>query len=460
MKIENLLLSTLKESPENKLLYKPITEDDPATIKTAEGIRQEGVLVPFVVTADRYVVSGHRRYVAAGMAGLESVPCEMLKFRRGDSPEHNEKLLRLIKLYNDQRVKNREEVLREILVDIDERQAVEQLVARRARKRRIKMEEMEIRPGIARSEISKAKFPLLHAIQRVIHELWEFLPLTVRLIFYQLLNDPPLIHASKPDSFFGNNKASYRALAELVTRARYEGDIDFEDIHDPTRPTIEWARHANVQSFYDQELDEFLVDYPRDLMQTQPDHIEIVFEKNTLENIVTPVAAEFGIRLTPGRGQCTTRPIYDIAKRYKDSGKEGLKLILMSDLDPDGDAIAHSIPQRLRDDHNIENIKAYRCALTMEQVEKLNLPESYLRAKKDSPNYKRYVETYDTDLVYELEAVPPKTSQQMLRDAIEAVIDRKEYNAEVAQQEKDLRHIAVKRSRLLRLWKELELQEE
>lgn len=93
MKIRRLLLSTLKESPENKLLYNPITEDQPATVKLAEAIKHEGVLVPFVVTADRYIESGHRRFVAAKMAGVKSVPCEVTKFRRGDSEEINEELL-------------------------------------------------------------------------------------------------------------------------------------------------------------------------------------------------------------------------------------------------------------------------------------------------------------------------------------------------------------------------------
>ena len=218
------------------------------------------------------------------------------------------------------------------------------------------------------------------------------------------------------------------------------------------------SKVSNVQSFYEQECDEFLVNYLFDLMQSQPDHIEIVFEKTALENVISPIAEEYGIKLAPSRGQDTTRPIYDIAKRYKDSGKEGLTLILLTDCDPDGDVIANSIPQRLRDDHRIEKIKPFRCALTMEQVNDLKLPESFERAKETSPNYRRYMEKYDTDLVWELEAVPPKTIQKMLRDVIVGVIDRKAYNAEVAQQEMDVRHIAVKRARLLRLWKELELQ--
>ena len=121
-------------------------------------------------------------------------------------------------------------MLREILVDdADEKQAVEQLKARRARKRKLKIAPMEIHEGTVRHEISKAKFPFLHAIQRVIHDLWEFLPVTLRQIHYQLLNDPPLINASRPDSFYRNDKASYRALADLTTRARHETDMGPED---------------------------------------------------------------------------------------------------------------------------------------------------------------------------------------------------------------------------------------
>jgi hypothetical protein len=151
---------------------------------------------------------------------------------------------------------------------------------------------------------------------------------------------------------------------------------------------------------------------------------------------------------------CSTRPLYDIAERFKKSGKDKLVILAVSDLDPDGDEIAHSLGLRLRDDFNVPNVVVVKTALTMEQVRKLKLPEKYERAKEGSPNYDRYVKRYQTAFVWELEALDPKVLQKLLRDAIDSVIDRKAFNAEVAEEKKDAAHNAAVREIVLRTLRE------
>jgi hypothetical protein len=197
-------------------------------------------------------------------------------------------------------------------------------------------------------------------------------------------------------------------------------------------------------------MEDLLNGYWRDLQQSQPNHIEIVAEKNTLQNVLRPVAMEFCIPITFGRGQCSTRPLYNIGERYKVSGKTKLIILAVSDLDPDGDEIAHSLGLRLRDDFNIGEVTVIKTALTMEQVGALKLPKKYERAKIGSTNYKRYIEAYHTDFVWELEALDPKVLQRLLTDAIDGVIDRKVFNAEVAEEKKDAAHNAAVREIVLR----------
>jgi ParB/Sulfiredoxin domain len=307
-------------SPENALLYHPVTPDDEATIAMADSIRANGILEPIVISADNYIISGHRRECAARIT-------------------------------------------------------------------------------------------------------------------------------------YRNDLRSYHSLIDLVTRARHEGYIDYQVIHDPTRPVTLWNVHKNLASYYAQQMEELLNGYWRDLMQSQPNHIEIVIEKNTLHGIITPVAAKFCIPLSAGRGQCSTRPLYDIAERYKASGKDKLIILAMSDLDPDGDAIAHSLGQRLRDDYHIRQVEVVKTALSMKQVRALKLPTKYERAKKKSSNYKRYVEDYGTDFVWELEAVAPKILQKLLTQAIDGVIDKAAFNAEVAQERADAAHNAAVREIVLRTLK-------
>ena len=82
--IRRLPLDEITPSPENHELYRPILPDAPDTMALAESIGRVGILEPLVVTADRFIISGHRRYAAARLAGLATLPCRVLDFERED----------------------------------------------------------------------------------------------------------------------------------------------------------------------------------------------------------------------------------------------------------------------------------------------------------------------------------------------------------------------------------------
>jgi len=446
-------LNDIHESPENVKLYRPVTPDDPETIAMADSIRKLGVLEPIVISADDhpYIISGHKRCIAARMAGLRQVPYRRSNVKRGHGEKASDAFfLQLLREFNRQRIKTRDELLREAVVSVDPRKAHRALTAYRKRKSKIKVAPIELRNVQRRKEISPAKKPFLHAIQKIIDEQEQFWPLSLRQIHYLLLNNPPLRHSAKPNSRYRNDVSSYHDLTDLVTRARHEASVDYAVIDDPTRPVTLWEVQSSLSSYYAQQMEDLLNGYWRDLIQSQPNHIELVVEKNTLRTIVRPVASKFCIPLTIGRGQCSTRPLYNISERYKTSGKEKLIILAVSDLDPDGDGIAHSLGQRLRDDFAIPSVEVIKCALTFDQVRSLKLPTKYERAKTGSSNYERYVAAYNTDFVWELEALDPKVLQRLLTKTIDDVIDRRAFNAEVAQERADAAHNAAVREIVLR----------
>ena len=137
-----------------------------------------------------------------------------------------------------------------------------------------------------------------------------------------MLNAPPLLHSSNPPSRYRNDYASYKDLTDMLTRARLEGYIAFEVIHDPMRAVTLHGVDANLSSYYDWQTQVLLDDYRRDLMQSQRHHIEILVEKNALRGVLSPVASKYCIPIVFARGINTTTPIYDTAQRYKASGKE------------------------------------------------------------------------------------------------------------------------------------------
>ena len=232
-----------------------------------------------------------------------------------------------------------------------------------------------------RAEISKAKWPFLRAIKTILNKRCEFWPLSDRQIRYALLNDPPLIHASKPQSHYANTFQSYKALIDLLTRARLVGDIPMDCIADETRPVTTWRVHRCAQDYIRKELDDFLKGYWRDLLQSQPNHIEILVEKNTVAQILRPVAMEYCVPFTSGRGYCSLPPRHAIAERIQKSGKDSLVLLIVSDFDPDGEEIAASFARSMGDDFGVSSTLAIKVALTADQADNLDLPPA-LKAKK------------------------------------------------------------------------------
>src|SRR5262249_55952988 len=152
----------------------------------------------------------------------------------------------------------------------------------------------------------------------------------------------------KAGSRYANDLQSYKNLSDLLTRARLAGAVPMNAIDDETRPVVTWNVHRDPGPFVRRKLDGFLKGYYRDLQQSQPNHVEIVGEKNTIDNIVRPVAMEYCVPLTIGRGYSSLPPRDKMAKRFRRSGKEQLILLVLSDFDPEGEDIAHSFARSMR----------------------------------------------------------------------------------------------------------------
>jgi hypothetical protein len=441
-RLRHVATERIYPSPENESLYRPVNLDDPEIIALAESIREKGILEPLVVTRDYYIVSGHRRHAAAILAGLATIPCRMLPIRRRDDTAG---FVQLLREHNRQRDKSNDERLREELVSVDPDEAYQSLILQRSRQARIDAPALEIQGEKRRAEISAAKRPFVEAILGILKERREYLPLSDRAIHYALLNDPPLRHASKPRSVYRNDKASYKSLVELLTRLRLAGIVPMEAIADETRPIVIFDVHPNPRQFVRRELGRFLKHFWRDLQQSQPNHIEIIGEKNTVAPILKPVAAEYCIPLTTGRGYCSLPPRHKMAERYFKSGRNKLIVLIVSDFDPDGEEIAQSFARSLRDDFNIDAVHPIKVALTAEQVEQFNLPPS-MEAKESSAQYGKFAARHGRH-AYELEALPPAELQGLLREAIDSVLDVAAFNREIDAEKADAAWLAGVRKR-------------
>lgn len=442
--ILELPLDSVRPCALNDQIYRPVSSDDPDVIELAESIRKIGLQEPIVITADDVILSGHRRYAACRLLGHPTIRCRREPIRSTD-PDFPVRLCE----FNRQRVKSLDEQVREEVVRVDPEDAHRRLREHRAERARVTVRATPVDGRARRAKISSAKEPFLRAISRIIEEQKAFWPLSDRRIHYALLNDPPLVHASKPDSRYQNHLKCYKSLCDLLTRARLQGQIPMEAIHDPTRPTKTPSVYSNPQRFVKDELKWFLQGYFRDLQRSQPNHLEIVGEKNTIEPTIRPIAERYCIPVTIARGYCSLPPRVDIAERFRRSGKERLILLVLCDHDPEGEDIGKSFARSLRDDLEVTNVDYHKVALTREQVQRLGLLPQ-MKAKKGSSRYDRFAAEHGDD-VYELEAVAPEELQRLLDETIRSLMDLDTYDREVATEKHDAAYLDTIRRKAVRL---------
>lgn len=440
-------MDEIQQAPENELLYdifSPNTDED--DYKLYMSIKEEGIREPLHVSADGFLLSGHRRFAAARWLGLDSLPCLVAEEVIFNDLTADERVA-LLATYNKQRDKSYAERLREALLEIDPDDAYERLLIDRTERRQIGIEgNVVLGKSKKRARITTLKF--LRAAQRAIDSEKKYWPLTVRRVHYLLLNDPPPRtdrtpgkRYKKPREIYDNNRASYKALTDLLLRARLTGAIPHEAIEDETRPIRVVATYQTPADYIREETERFLRHYARDLLRGQANHIEILCEKNAIRTHVELVADEYCIPCTTGRGYSSLTPRLKMARRFRQSGKERLVLLILSDFDPDGEEIAVSFPKSLRDDFGLSNITAYKVAISGADVREHGLP-SDMEAKISSPNYKKFVAKHGVH-VAELDAAPVALLQEKLRDAIESFLDMELFKAELAKEKEDYTFVAA-----------------
>jgi ParB-like nuclease domain len=242
-KVELVQLSTILPCPENDGIYAAPSLDDPDIIALIESIRKNGILEPIQVSADGVIISGHRRRFCALHAGLREVPIvrNTVSYRND-----REAFMQYLIDANSQRKKSTGMLLREAAMRIDPREAVQAMRTERKERDEELLDRsedtiMEAGGNAKRKKISDGSMPFLEAARKVANENRDYWPLSVRQIHYRLLNDPPLKFTpkggtSKKDRRYANDEASYKALVNLLARARVEGSFPWAAIDDETRP--------------------------------------------------------------------------------------------------------------------------------------------------------------------------------------------------------------------------------
>lgn len=450
-KFVRVRLDRLTPATLNDKVYKPVRPDDPATRALADNMRRLGWLGAMAVTTDGVIVSGHRRRVAAQLAGIAEVNAEVLPITSAD-PRFPDYLV----TYNAQRVKTAQEEIREAIARTSPEDAHNALLAHRATEdakayRRVEASGLRVLPATAaarRSAITGPKRPMLDAAVAILNQYRGYWPLTLRQIHYRMLTRNVLRNAAKPNSLYVNTQKSYKDLSDLLTRARLLGEVPWESMHDPTRPKTEWRQWDGVGPYAREQLDTFLGSYKRNLLRTQPAYVEIVVEKLTVHDIAKRAAGHFHVPVGVGRGYTSVTSLEATAERFRASGKDRFVLLIAGDLDPEGEDICRSWAASLHDEHGIANITPVKVGVNPDQVQKYNLAP--LPMKASSSRAAGFAAAHGNS-VYELEAFEPDQLQAIIRDAIRGVLDLERFAEEQRRESEDARQLMACRAKVQEL---------
>lgn len=449
--LHHLCTSAIEPASLNDVLYERIDESEPAFLALVDDIRQNGVLEPLVVSRDGYILSGHRRHAAAEHLDLDRIP---VRIHRDASYEDDpDGFMRLLASFNRQRVKTTQEQVREELALASHDSQTRVRRYRDGASQVLCDGKVVLRRRKKRSGI-RDKVKLRDAIIRVVMEQRHNWPLSDRAVHYRLLNIPGLVRNDKTRIPYGNNKKSYNDVTNMLTRLRFAGDVPFEAIADETRSVVIWDAHRSVGDFVRQELDGLLSGYYRNLLQSQPNWIELLVEKNTVASQLRSVAAKYTLPMTSGRGYSSVPPRKAIADRFQASGREKLVVIVVSDFDPEGEDIPVSFGVSLRDDFQIQarKLEIIKASLTANQVRTLGLHEGQL-SKATSSRYKRFVAQHG-ERVWELEALDSDFLRDIVEDAIRDVLDLEAFEQELDRELNEQEELKQQRQRLGKLLRE------
>jgi len=299
--LSHLPVKQIKVATENNYLYERFAIANHDDVALCNSIEEYGIQEPLAITNDYYLLSGHRRLASARRLKLQSVPVRVID--KCYEVLTKEERLGLLRLYNQQRDKTTGEKVREAMLELDKSSAYRELLQRRVNLITVREgAKSNVNLGISKKRARITTTQFLDAAINVINANKAYWPLTDRRVHYLLLNNPPLRHDKKATSKYLNDKASYKALTNLLIRARLNGDIPIYSIEDGTRPIRLGGGFETLEQFVIHETENFLAGYSRDLMQGQPHHIEIVLEKNALRSIIESVARDYCIPVTTTRG--------------------------------------------------------------------------------------------------------------------------------------------------------------
>ena len=242
--------------------------------------------------------------------------------------------------------------------------------------------------------------------------------LTLRQLYYQFVSR----------DLIPNTQKDYKNLGSIVNDARLAGLIDWDAIVDRTRELRSLSHFTGPEEIIEACSQQFNLDRWAD----QPYRPEVWIEKDALVGVFERVCRELDVPLLSCRGYTSQSEMWGAAQRmlrYKHKRQKPI-VFHFGDHDPSGKDMSRDIVDRLELFIRGE-MKFERLALNMDQVEQYSPPPN--PAKITDSRASAYIAEFG-DESWELDALEPTVLADLVRNAIEGIVDEDKMAERTAEQ--------------------------
>lgn len=254
--------------------------------------------------------------------------------------------------------------------------------------------------------------------------------LTVRQLYYQFV----------ARDLLENTQQNYKNLAAMVDNGRKAGLIDWDAIEDRTRYLREIQAYDGPAHFLRRQAQRY---YAEALWRDQEAYCEVWIEKDALVGVVERPCLEWRVPFFACRGYASSSELYEAGKRLARKRAAGKRVVIfhLGDHDPSGMNMTDVNRDSLRLFARSNGIQLERLALNYDQVEEYDPPPN--PAKDTDARFSGYsdymVTEHDADPddipSWELDALDPSVIDEVVRKAIEGVVDAEKFAARSAEEE-------------------------
>jgi hypothetical protein len=289
--------------------------------------------------------------------------------------------------------------------------------------------------GLAPWHPRSATLALLDLVRGILSEYHQYLPMTLRQIFYRLVgaHDYP------------KDEKAYSRLGEHLNRARRDRQIPFSAIRDDgadIQIKMGWDSAADLIATWRRDVENFRLNR----QQGQPRHRLVMVEAAGMKPMVEAITGDYSIPVIPSGGFDSLTDKHDLAEALGDY--DAVEILHIGDHDPSGVHVFSSVAEDIRAlaiglGYDTD-IRFTRLAVTREQVAELGLPTA--------PPKEKDKRSFDGSETTQAEAIPPDELVRIIRTAIIHRLDDDAYQ-HVLEREKDARRrLAERFDRLLGDW--------